>query len=1204
MMVTGRICAKEKDRGSGFALAARIVVTANHVVRGQEASSLLFVLDDGRRYQVERVEPDEILDVAVLHMAEDVPEVLLVGPAVEGLNWQVESQPLGNDPLLTGTIDATDRRLVNEKGHEIRAVQLWVKQELGDYRGYSGSAVALKSPHDMVFGVLVEQVYLRLVTRAGQHKKPASNVLYAVPILDVLQRFGLTELQQQYQEQHARLGKGTRVPFMAPGLPAHLIDRRDQYGPLLDCVLGADNGSPVATTVALYGSGGFGKTTLAAQLCHDDDVKATFANGILWATLGFSPSVLEELANLYAALTGERPKFINKDDAARELARQLADRADRRCLLVIDDVWDPSHLTPFQRGDDLCTRLITTRLVDVALEANERIPVDEMTLDEATGLLTRYLDAPSSDRKPFEALARRLGEWPLLLELAGSFLKQRLVYGDTVDSALTRLNRRLDEKGMVAFDRRNAQERRQAVARTVSVSLDLLTKEERSQYRALAVFPVDAAVPLEAVSTLLGLSASDTEDLVEALANLSLLKLDLNIGTIHLHDVMRDYLARELDGAPALHARLADAWSAPEQLPDDAYAWRYAAYHMAAALPGTDAQERPRRTKRLVELVTNPTFQEGHRQHVADPPALERDLNRALECAVEDENGEAPLLVIRAALALGALEGLQPEQLFELARGGELERAESLLALFNPDLLWRQAVLLSLAWQAAAAGHSAGALALLTRLKQEISPHDRVLELLLQRVRSAIEPGVAPPPSHLPYAPDRYDVLRILERLGGTTIEPLVSEHPDLQQQTDLQQMGDEAPTYLAEKDGPLLVAFAAVNPEHHTTYLKRYIALQASNSYQHYRNRSLWLLIPPIVRHPNPAWILDILRELMIGALAQTSIDFQSALPLAVQGLRARQGDATALLALEDDAKDTLERVRTLSSRRGEGDPWAHELRRLAALAEVYFRVLNRPAEANQLLNKALGLHFSYNFAGFRAPACLTLAESLRLCGRDEPQMIKSAVQNALKAAHNIHDPEFCAQTTARINAMQARWWPAAPDTIDIASTIARFTQDPQKPPFLPLHRVGDKYQHRAAVSDRLPLPPGMLMAQTVQEITQVYPSMRLESEEEILALNPELQGLADQALPEGTQINIIDPDFAPLLAARLAAEALAAGGLRDSERASMIQRLVPLSVANRTALDTVAARLVMASSPQDLAALQSLYGGEKDRARNLSKE
>jgi hypothetical protein len=215
----------------------------------------------------------------------------------------------------------------------------------------------------------------------------------------------------------------------------------------------------------------------------------------------------------------------------------------------------------------------------------------------------------------------------------------------------------------------------------------LLSEDERSQYRSLVIFPADVSVPLSTVKTLLSVSAFHTERVVQTLDDLSLLQLDLGTRTLRLHDVMRTYLASELDGAPALHARLGEAWTTPEQLPD-AYAWRYAAFHMAAALPGTDAQERHRRTKRLVELVTNPNFQDGHRQHVADPPALERDLNRALECAVEDGHKEAPMLVIRAALNLGTLEGLQPEQLFELAEGGELERAESLLDLFDPEWWW------------------------------------------------------------------------------------------------------------------------------------------------------------------------------------------------------------------------------------------------------------------------------------------------------------------------------------------------------------------------------------------------------------------------------------------------------------------------------------------------------------------------------------
>ena len=981
-----------------------------------------------------------------------------------------------------------------------------------------------------------------------------------------------------------------RVPFMAPDLPEHLVERHAPYKRLLDCVLDDEGANPVPTTVALHGFGGFGKTTLAAQLCHHEDVITAYKDGILWATLGEEPNVLAELTKLYAALTGERPGFENEDDAAFHLATTLT---DRQLLIVIDDVWDSSHLAAFRRGGEHCTRLVTTRQGDIAVKVadhRKRIPVDEMTTHEATVLLTGYIDAPPPDRKPFEALAQRLGEWPLLLELAGGVLKQSLARGDTLVGALDYLSEALHEEGVEAFDQSDPLERNQAFAKTISVSLERLSNDERSQYRSLAIFPADVSVPLSTVSTLLGLSAFKTRRAVETLDNLSLLKLDLNTYTLRLHDIMRAYLTPKLNGALALHERLADAWSTPERLPD-AYAWRYAVHHMAAALPGPDTQERHRRTKRLVELATNPTFQEGHRQHVADPPALERDLNRALDCAVEDKHEEAPLLAIRAALALSALEGLQPEQLFDLARGGDLERVESLLALFDPERPWQQAVLVTLAWQAAAAGHNEAASTLLARLEEEIPPQELELGLLLQRVRSALDPGVAPPPSVLPDAPDLYTVSMILERLGGTAIEPLFIEHLSREplRISGLQQVGDEEPAYLAEEDGPLLVAFAVEDAEHHTPYLKRYIALQASNAYPYYRNRSLWALIPPIVQHPDPAWILDILQQLMTGALTRTRIDFRSALPLVVRGLRARH-DAAARQALEDDARDTVERLRTFSRERGMADPWAHELRRLAALAEVYCRVLEQSDKANALLDEALDLYYTFNFAGFRAPACLTLAESLRLCGRNEPQRIERAVQAALKAAHNIQDPKFCAQTTARINAMQSRWWPAAPDTIDIARTIARFTQDPQEPEFWALHRVGDNYQHRAASPERLPLPPEMRTAHTVREITHVYPRLQAHRKEKVLRANPELRRGADQAQPEGTQVNIPDPDFAPLLAARLAAEALVAGEFSDSERASMIQHLVPVAVGNRTALDTVAARLLIGAQPQDAAELESL--------------
>ena len=113
------------------------------------------------------------------------------GPSCRGGSWQVETQPRGNDPKLTGTINATHGQFVNSQGHEIYVLQLQVDQNLDDYKGYSGSPVALKLPTGAVIGVLIEQLRSRLSGRLV-NPRPATNVLYAIPIQDVLDRFGLT----------------------------------------------------------------------------------------------------------------------------------------------------------------------------------------------------------------------------------------------------------------------------------------------------------------------------------------------------------------------------------------------------------------------------------------------------------------------------------------------------------------------------------------------------------------------------------------------------------------------------------------------------------------------------------------------------------------------------------------------------------------------------------------------------------------------------------------------------------------------------------------------------------------------------------------------------------------------------------------------------------------------------------------------------
>lgn len=92
---------------------------------------------------------------------------------------------------------------------------------------------------------------------------------------------------------HLRRGcRAPRVPFMAPDLPKGHVVRRELIAGLRAKLLDAHSGDPLPVTAALTGAGGFGKTTLAAAVCHDDDVILAFDDGILWATLGEAPNLL------------------------------------------------------------------------------------------------------------------------------------------------------------------------------------------------------------------------------------------------------------------------------------------------------------------------------------------------------------------------------------------------------------------------------------------------------------------------------------------------------------------------------------------------------------------------------------------------------------------------------------------------------------------------------------------------------------------------------------------------------------------------------------------------------------------------------------------------------------------------------------------------------------------------------------------------
>ena len=167
----GRVLVGGKDCGAGFALGPRLVVTANHVVRGRRDKPVVYVPAGGEAVGVERVQPDADHDAAILWLASDVGEFLPISAPVRGARWRVESPPPGgNEPQLHGTVTTARMTIHKANGQSVEVVQLEVDEQLGDFGGYSGSAV-LDSPGRAALALLVEQKPLRTPVALGERRR-------------------------------------------------------------------------------------------------------------------------------------------------------------------------------------------------------------------------------------------------------------------------------------------------------------------------------------------------------------------------------------------------------------------------------------------------------------------------------------------------------------------------------------------------------------------------------------------------------------------------------------------------------------------------------------------------------------------------------------------------------------------------------------------------------------------------------------------------------------------------------------------------------------------------------------------------------------------------------------------------------------------------------------------------------------------------
>jgi len=378
-----------------------------------------------------------------------------------------------------------------------------------------------------------------------------------------------------------------------PSLPPHFLPRRDEITRLGETVLADVQRPTVITsakqTTALQGMGGVGKSVIAAAFARATEMRRAFTDGVIWLTIGENPDPSANMKLVGLAFGDDPVNYVDLDTARARLPKVLSDKV---CLIVLDDVWNVAHATPFVNAlGPRCRLLITTRdggLV-TALGAQEH-GLDVLTDAAALQLLANWCDQDVGLlRSEAVSVANECGNLPLALALCGAMARDGTPWSDMLEA--------LEEADLTFIEGKIPNYPYPDVLKALKVSVDALAKENPAaaeHYYKLAVFPADEAVPEVAVLTFWlhtdELKERDARRLLTTLERKALLRLEGEgpHRLVSLHDLQYDYLRGVVGDLSSLHSQLleayqqkcADGWQSG---PNDGYFFEHLAYHLEEA---------------------------------------------------------------------------------------------------------------------------------------------------------------------------------------------------------------------------------------------------------------------------------------------------------------------------------------------------------------------------------------------------------------------------------------------------------------------------------------------------------------------------------------------------------------------------------------------------------------------------------------------
>ncbi|WP_411079654.1 BTAD domain-containing putative transcriptional regulator [Streptomyces sp. cmx-18-6] len=336
-------------------------------------------------------------------------------------------------------------------------------------------------------------------------------------------------------------------PAQLPARAGVYVGRQRQLE-VLDVLVSADPARR-ARMVAVVGAPGVGKTALATHWAHTR--REHFEDGQLFVDLrGHSPlpalrpgDVLAQFLRALGVPTGRLPADV---DEAAALYRTLL--ADRRMLIVLDNVRDAEQVRPLIPGAQGCAVVITSRSQLAGLVSNDgarRIGLDVLDPDEARRLLGTIIGEcrVAAEEEAARSLVRVCGGLPLAIRIAGANMVART--GGIADHCAGRAGDEILNWLHIEGDRRST------VRSAFGLSYGVLPPPAQRMFRLLSLTP-GPDLSADAAAALAGSTPAEAAALLVTLADAHLVR-EGAVGRFGLHDLLRTY-ARGLAGEEEAHA--------------------------------------------------------------------------------------------------------------------------------------------------------------------------------------------------------------------------------------------------------------------------------------------------------------------------------------------------------------------------------------------------------------------------------------------------------------------------------------------------------------------------------------------------------------------------------------------------------------------------------------------------------------------------